>query len=472
MLVLLQKGNNMDLLKKKAFTLAEMMVVLLVISLAMAAFLPVMTKRTKGESSSSSNNIWQYVGGSAPADIYSNEGNTLGAVIGTDQFGSGESAKLLLNTYGLGQPHILFKQTVSGVSTKTGMLTVDSLGNVGLGNASFDAATPTKSNQISIGKSAQTLDDWTISIGNSTQTYGTSSIAIGSSATAKTSASNWMYQSIAIGASSNADGTQCVAIGPSARASSTVSSDPALAIGESAVASDRNTVALGSQAHAVNSFSVAIGVDATTTGAHQIVLGTKNETVVIPGRLQIGTISKVSGGIDHQEVHLTQAASGNGVYYTLNVPAANSSYDIPMSSDRRLKNVKDANTAGLEQIKKLKTFNYTFKKDKKKTPRVGVMAQDLKKVFPNDVTKGDDGYFLIRQEDMFYAMINAIKQLDILIKEIVSQVQTLDDKIMALINVDEIDSKRIEELELKNNLLEQQNKVFEERLEKLEKRKR
>ena len=61
----------------------------------------------------------------------------------------------------------------------------------------------------------------------------------------------------------------------------------------------------------------------------------------------------------------------------------------------------------------MKVFNYTFKKDKSKTPHVGVIAQDLQKVFPDAVKKGTDGFLTIRFEDMFFAMINAIKELDL-----------------------------------------------------------
>ena len=81
-------------------------------------------------------------------------------------------------------------------------------------------------------------------------------------------------------------------------------------------------------------------------------------------------------------------------------------------SDRRLKYVGKESSAGLDKIRQLKVFNYTFKKDEKKTPHVGVIAQDLQKVFPDAVKKGVDGFLTIRMEDMFYAVINAIKELD------------------------------------------------------------
>ena len=90
----------------------------------------------------------------------------------------------------------------------------------------------------------------------------------------------------------------------------------------------------------------------------------------------------------------------------------NYSWASVCKSDKRLKNVGKAFTAGLDEIKKLELFNYTFKKDPNKTPRVGVMAQDLQKVFPNAVFQGDDGFLRIRMEDMFYALINAVKEND------------------------------------------------------------
>ncbi len=105
------------------------------------------------------------------------------------------------------------------------------------------------------------------------------------------------------------------------------------------------------------------------------------------------------------------------------------------SSDRRLKYVGKESASGLNKIRQLKVFNYTFKKDTTKTPHVGVIAQDLQKVFPNAVQKGKDGFLTIRMEDMFYAVINAIKELD-------AKYQAQEKRINEL-------EKRIEKLEAK-----------------------
>ena len=119
-------------------------------------------------------------------------------------------------------------------------------------------------------------------------------------------------------------------------------------------------------------------------------------------------------------------------------------------SDRRVKNVGKAFVGGLAELKKLDLFHYTYKKDESKTPHVGVMAQDLQKVFPNAVTKGEDGFLRIRMEDMFYALVNAVKEL-----------AGMFDK----------QDERIVQLEKENNQLQKTVSDLEKRLAKLEKQK-
>ena len=101
-------------------------------------------------------------------------------------------------------------------------------------------------------------------------------------------------------------------------------------------------------------------------------------------------------------------------------------------------------------------FNYTFKDDKAKTPRVGVIAQDLQKIFPDAVTKGEDGFLRIRREDMIYAMVNAIKELD-------NKIFNIDERIKVL-------EKQNSEIVKQNNDIVKENKELKARLDKLEKK--
>ena len=118
--------------------------------------------------------------------------------------------------------------------------------------------------------------------------------------------------------------------------------------------------------------------------------------------------------------------------------------------------------AGLEKVRELKVFDYTFKKDEEKTPRVGVMAQDLQKVFPDAVKKDEDGYLRIRMEDMFYAVVNSVKELDKLVQGLVNDVKELVAKVTGL-------DSRVKTLEQENKELKEQIQEINKKLEKLQK---
>lgn len=128
--------------------------------------------------------------------------------------------------------------------------------------------------------------------------------------------------------------------------------------------------------------------------------------------------------------------------------------NMPQFSDVRLKNISGDSTAGLAEINKIEVKNYTYKKDEKKTPHVGVIAQQLQKVFPNSVFKGEDGFLRIRTEEIFYAMVNSIKELCAKLQDLAARITGLEAKVT--------------ELEKENAELKKQNADFEARLEKLE----
>lgn len=102
------------------------------------------------------------------------------------------------------------------------------------------------------------------------------------------------------------------------------------------------------------------------------------------------------------------------------------------SSDRRLKNIGTRSIAGLKELNQLKIYDYTFKNDKSKHSQIGVMAQDLQKVFPNSVFDGPDGYLRIRWDEMFFASINAIKELDRKIVSLVNRATKVETQIARL----------------------------------------
>ncbi len=290
---------------------------------------------------------------------------------------------------------------------------------------------------VSIGYASQASNGMSVALGHRANASGNVSIAIGAEPSsggighdAPNATANY---SIAIGAGTKASNEHSIAIGgytggiPTAYTKA--SGEASMAFGRGAVSSGNYSIAIGSFdkeqyvnwrepttasgeysiamgtfSEATASNSVAIGHKAKATTANTIVLGTATETVQIPGSLTVATTS--------------------------------------YPSDKKLKNIGKEYTSSLDKIKQLKPFNFTYKDDKNKTPRVGVIAQDLQKVFPNAVSKGKDGFLTIRMEDMFYAVINAIKELDAKITQMMKQESEKDKKIKDL-------EKRIEFLEQK-----------------------
>lgn len=324
--------------------------------------------------------------------------------------------------------------------------------------------------------------------------------------------------SVAIGRAAINEGNNTTSIGASALSQSFQS----VAIGYNAKAQAKNSIAIGanswtglwnSSSAAVN--SVAIGYNARADKRDNIVLGTESSTVYIPGNLIVDKISvlggkqggyailrengKLAGKAQYQRLLFpvwshagfeTDKLSGDNeeswnrhdrsIYFGLvddgNVELGGHSisaqpgwyrgkkyYDAYKTglSDRRLKNVGADFTAGLNELEQLNFYHYTFKDDKDQKPQVGVMAQDLQKVFPQAVTKNSEGWLQIRWDDMFYAAINAIKELNAKVcaiaKDVTALKATADEHTQAL----EAQAKTIEQQQA-------EIKALAERVEKLE----
>ena len=91
------------------------------------------------------------------------------------------------------------------------------------------------------------------------------------------------------------------------------------------------------------------------------------------------------------------------------------------------------------------------------------MAQDLQKIFPNSVWEGADKYLRIRWDEMFYAVINAVKELDTKITTAVEEIKANTNK------TEELQAQLNEEREINKS----QQKVIadlEKRIAKLEKK--
>ena len=484
---------------KKGFTMAEMMVVMLVLTVLLAAAAPLMTKKK----SISTDTTWKYA--SNNSDIYYGIGDNQSAMIGQQSKAANDmnSRLIISNNDPKKKPYITFKNTnstlntsmffdgsnyiISGTYSDASKYKQTGSRNTAFGmNALFD--NETGSNNTAIGPFA--LGNNKTGKGNTA--IGSSSMILNNSGNYNTAVGYEALKSVnespfhtgdyntAIGyqaLGNNKSGSKNVAIGNGALGNNSSGSNN-IAIGNGAcgnVTTGSNKVCIG------NGSGPESGLAQTTSSDKVVYIGDANTTVYIPGNLVVGRtamlgledtepkptyIRTTHGGMEGTEEFFITAISEHShetlmsKMYDWNYNEINAFKNL--LSDKRLKNVKGENKAGIEQIRQLRIFDYTFKKDPDKIKHVGVMAQDLEKVFPNAVTKGDDGYLRIRQEDMFYAVINAVKQLDKIIEALIAEVKVDLAKIVKI-------DKQVTKLEKENKLLKEKNIELEKRIEKLEK---
>ena len=550
--------------QKKAFSLMEMMIVLLITAIVVAATAPMITKKiSRGNGSSDSPWIFTGLNDCIAYNLKGNDNSTV--VIGRSilpntlngktrlfidsgnnashiAFGNGENKPLQLTadpangrigfsnepiknrtvSFGAEQDlrssyerSIIIGNSINkyewhwdgsgsyvdpNANTQSMYNAYKNEGNVIIGDAAYmepnsragiaiGARTASNLCSVVVGAYSSLLGDANTSVlvGASTAGKGYGSVAVGYSAEAATAGTALGQFSVA--------GENAIAIGSghldnvnnSYYRGARALGDRSIALGVTSEALNPDSIAIGTYAKANYEDSVAIGNGVETKAANQIVLGTNKDTVVIPGNLVVdGDVLLAS--TKGKKVYLQDEKSTPLFFYQRGVYTeviGNNKYigaserlnyvivgTETRQSDRRLKNVGEKYTAGLEELKKLDFFHYTFKKDENKTPRVGVMAQDLQKVFPDAVVKGEDGYLLIRTEDMFYAVINAVKELDSKISALVEKVDSIVEdittmKVEIIKNIEDINSR----LNAQDKMIEKQQAEIKELRLMLEKQK-
>lgn len=144
----------------------------------------------------------------------------------------------------------------------------------------------------------------------------------------------------------------------------------------------------------------------------------------------------------------TSGSCGSGNY-----PSTNSCPNLGLSDIRLKENISE-NTDAINKILYVMPYNYTFKADKDSTPQVGVMAQDLQKYFPESVSEGKDGYLGIRWDEMFFATINAVKELDTKVQANDKDIESLEKDTKLIANNQKSIQKRIADIDKRINKLE------------------
>lgn len=491
-------ANEKPKTKRKGFSLVEMMVVMLLIAVVLAASVPMITRKVSRERSdkifdmlgTDPNNAVEYVKGRNQRIFMNGRKDGYVGIVET-------GVNIPTNSVLFGQ------NTLFPFDYVTKETPANNLVGIGFGTSNY-------LNSVAIGYKASAFTD-TVSIGNGAD-GSDYSVAIGSNASTR------RKNSVAIGSNARTIGENAINIGASPKFAPDVAQN-SIAIGYNADAIHKNAIAIGYNASAMDENSVAIGYNATAPYKNTVVLGDTNTTVYIPGNLVVNhaaLIGRAAGRNDNlyfrpyaqedgrhfavlnagdwkgedSNVSLVQDDTNddklvvrvgpystqtewwrrdykdnNRTHINFEDPTRGNDPKSHRQSDIRLKNVGEPFTAGLNELEKLNFYHFTFKKDKDQVPQVGVMAQDLQKVFPQAVSKDDGGWLTIRWDEMFYAAINAIKELNTKVCAIAKDVT----------NLKTVTDEHTKTLEAQAQTIEQQQVEIKEltaRVEKLEQKRK
>ncbi len=286
---------------------------------------------------------------------------------------------------------------------------------------------------VTIGKDNQINDPSTaaIAIGNQNQVIGDSSVVMGEG-----NASLFSVSSIAMGYQCGAYGLSSIALGYKAQATESYS----IAIGYNPIADEILAVAMGSSTQAIGFNSFAIGKDTISNGQFSAAFNIDSTAQAYQSNV-FGRFNVISGTTDtwidteplfvvgngsddlNRSNAITVLKNGttiiggdnpDGVRFRVYGGDAvlDGGFSWKTDSDRRLKKDIIPIKNVLEKVMHLRGVRYNLTTEADEAPkRIGFIAQELEKEFPEVVKSMDDGYKGLDYTKMNVVLIEAIKEL-------------------------------------------------------------
>jgi hypothetical protein len=257
--------------------------------------------------------------------------------------------------------------------------------------------------------------------------------------------------STAIGANTEASGIGSTAMG----VNTTASGQYATAIGFRATASESRSVAMGNNTTANGYGSTAMGIATTASGVGSTAMG-GGTTASGNGTTAIGNNTTANGYVSTAMGNRSKASDRSslvvGEYNLLGSTVTNSATvfslenaafvigngtdgdnrsdaltvlfdgtttiagDLSLNSDARLKANIISLGSTLAKLLQIDGKTYTMKKDENKKQKIGVLAQDIEKVFPELVSESN-GVKSVNYQGLVPVLINALKEQDSKMKE-------------------------------------------------------
>jgi len=250
--------------------------------------------------------------------------------------------------------------------------------------------------------------------------------------------SNSGQDASAIGVNTTASGTISTVMGADTTASGTLST----AIGAGSNASGNISTAMGFYTTASGDNSTAMGFYTTASDYGSLVIGQYNSSG-----------SSVTDNADNFSTSNTAFVIGNGAYSSNKSDAFKVMFngdatigndltvsgDVVVSSDARLKSNIVSLGSTLSRLLLIDGKSYTMKKDGKQ--KIGVLAQDIREVFPELVTEDDNEMLAVNYQGLVPVLINALKEQNDKIANQQSEIDVLKEQEKRLERLEAIISK-------------------------------
>ena len=255
-------------------------------------------------------------------------------------------------------------------------------------------------------------------IGNNTTASGTASTATGSSTDATA------QYATAMGYNTTASGNASFAVGHSSEAKGFFS----VAMGGSTAHAD-GTTAMGMYTNAVGLYSTSMGSYTTARDYSSLVIGRYNLTGTEgnsgspTGFFTANNAFVIGNGTAdnaRSDAFTVKFSGDTTINNDLTVTG-----DIVVSSDARLKANIVSLGSTLAKLLLIDGKTYTMKKNGKQ--KIGLLAQDIQKVFPELVTTDDKDMLAVNYQGLVPVLINALKEQD----DKISRLEKLVEKLIS-----------------------------------------
>ena len=280
--------------------------------------------------------------------------------------------------------------------------------------------------------------DYTTASGSSAFAVGNDNLASGSSSTALgrgTIASG--DDSTAMGANTEASGEYSTAMGDRTKAigdfSTAMGSDTeanggaSTAMGYKTLASNGPSFAIGYMTAATGAISTSMGQHTFASGELSTALGyytkSSDRTSLVIGEYNLAGSTVTNSATDFS-LENTAFVIGNGTDENNRSDALTVLFDgtttiagdLNVNSDARLKSNIISLGGTLTKLLQIDGKSYTMKKDESEKQKIGLLAQDIEKVFPELVSESH-GVKSVNYQGLVPVLINALKEQDAMMKE-------------------------------------------------------